>query len=172
MYDAYYSGPLAAMEKASKAKNYQEVLQIMSWLDVTDLPSQYASLTKMHQEALYAEGERLLSEGKPYEAYAYYQQLPENYRSLSSRMQRACYLLLGTWEDKKGNRYIFRGEGVCNLNGEVLFFNVTGYDMYTGETSDALTRTHRLSGVTRNSAWLVDKRGEKDVNIQLTRVKE
>ena len=81
-------------------------------------------------------------------------------------------LLLGTWEDRNGNRYIFRGEGVCNLNGEVLVFNVQGYDVYTGKTADELTRTHRLSGVTRNSAWLVDERGEKDVSINLTRVKE
>ncbi|MDD6050955.1 MAG: hypothetical protein PUC00_06750, partial [Clostridiales bacterium] len=172
MYAQYFSGPMAAVEKASQAKNYQEVLQIMSWLDVSDLPSQYASLTTMHQEALYQEAERLLGEGKPYEAYAYYQQLPEGYRNVSSRMQRACYLLLGTWEDKQGNRYIFRGEGVCNLNGEALYFNIQGYDVYTGQTKDGLTLTHRLGSVTRDSAWLADVRDKQGVSIQLQRVKE
>ena len=144
----------------------------MSWLDVEGLPKQYSALTTMYQDALYQEAERLLGEGKPYEAYAYYQQLPGSYRAVSTRMQRACYLLLGTWEDKNGNRYIFRGEGLCNLNGEVLYFNVQGYDMYTGENAGGLTLTHRLSGITAYSAWLVDERGEKDVNIHLTRVKE
>ena len=172
MYGKYYAGPMAAMETASKAKRYQEVIQIMSWLDVEGLPKQYSALTTMYQDALYQEAERLLGEGKPYEAYAYYQQLPGSYRAVSTRMQRACYLLLGTWEDRNGNRYIFRGEGLCSLNGEVLYFNVQGYDMYTGENAEGLTLTHRLSGITGYSAWLVDERGEKDVNIHLTRVKE
>ncbi len=172
MYHKYYSGPMEAMKSASEKGNHQEVLQIMSWLDVTELPAKYQEMTKLHQAALYAEGNRLFDEGKPYEAYGYYKQLPANYRAMADRLQRPCYLILGAWEDKDGNRYIFRGEGVCNLNGEVLCFTVKGTDMFTGAAADELTKSHRINSVTRNNAWLYDERGEKDVSIRLTRVKE
>ena len=144
----------------------------MSWLDVTDLPARYAALTTMHQEALYLEGNRLFLEGKPYEAWSYYKLLPANYRAMSDKLQRPCYLILGTWQDKNGNRYIFRGEGVCNLNGEKLCFTMDGMDIYTGATTDSLVKTHAVNGVNRTTAWLVDKRGDKDVTIRLDRVTE
>ena len=172
MYDMYYSGPAEAMQKASEAKNYQEVIQIMSWLDMTDAPARYKNLTSLYQEALYQEGNRLFSEGKPYEAYVYYKLLPTTYRAMEEKMQRPCYLILGTWEDRQGNRYIFREEGVCNLNGEVLYFNIVNSSMSTGESADSLTNTHRLNGVNRYNAYLYDKRGDREVTIYLTRVKE
>ena len=172
MYDKYYAGPLAAMEKASKAKNHQEVIQIMSWLDVTNLPAKYASLTTLYQASLYEEGNRLFSEGKPYEAWAHYQHLPKNYRAMADKLQRPCYLLLGTWQDKSGNRYIFRGEGICNLNGETMYFNVLDMDVYTGSAADSLTKTHRLNSINRTTAWFVDERSGKDVIIRLERVTE
>ncbi len=172
MYDLYYSGPAGAMRAASKNKNYQEVLQIMSWLDMTDAPAKYKDLTTLYQEALYQEGSRLFEAGYPYEAYPYFMKLPADYRGLKAKMQRAVYLILGTWEDKEGNRYIFRGEGVCNLNGETLCFNLQGSAMSTGKTAGALTETHRVTGVNRKNAWLYDKRSGKEVAIYLTRVAE
>jgi hypothetical protein len=172
MYDKYYSGPAEAMKKASDAKNYQEVIQIMSWLDMTDVPARYKSLTSLYQEALYQEGNRLFNEGKPYEAYRYYKLLPNTYRAMADKLQRPCYLILGTWEDRQGNRYIFREEGLCSLNGEVLYFNVENNSVFTGEAADTLTSTHRLNGVNRYNAYLYDRRGDKEVTIYLTRVKE
>ena len=44
--------------------------------------------------------------------------------------------------------------------------------MHTGETADGLSATHRLNGVNRYNAYLYDKRGDKEVTIYLTRVKE
>lgn len=172
MYDKYYSGPADAMQKASDAKNYQEVIQIMSWLDMTDAPARYSKLTTLYQDALYQEGNRLFQEGKPYEAYRYYKLLPVSYRGMEEKLQRPCYLILGTWEDRQGNRYIFREEGLCNLNGEVLYYNVEGTNMLTGAAADSLTSTHRLNGVTRYNIYLCDKRGDREVTITLTRVKE
>ena len=144
----------------------------MSWLDVTELPKKYQYLTGLYQEACYQEGNRLFKEGKPYEAYVYYKQLPKDYRAMSEKLQRPCYLILGTWEDKSGNRYIFREEGICNLNGETLYFTMSDTTVYTGETAELMAPTHRVNGVNRTSAWLYDQRGETEVTIHLTRVKE
>ncbi len=172
MYDLYYAGPAEAMRAASKAKNYQEVLQIMSWLDMTDAPARYKDLNELHQDALYQEACRLCDAGYPYEAYPYFMQLPADYRGVKERLQRSVYLILGTWEDKNGNRYIFRGEGVCNLNGEAFCFNVQSSTMFTGKTADNLTATHRLTGVNLTNAWLYDLRSGTEVAIYLTRVAE
>jgi len=172
MQDAYYSGPAEAIAKASKAENWQDVLNIMSWLDVSALPAKYDYLTEMYHEACYNEGNRLFKEGKPYEAYAYYKELPEGYPGMKEKLQKACYLILGTWEDLQGNRYIFRGEGLCNLNGESVFFTIEDTTLYTGKTADGMTATHRITGVNRTHAWLYDQRGEKEVTIYLTRVTE
>ena len=172
MQDAYYAGPAEAMEKAAKAENWQDVLNTMSWLDVTELPSRYSHLTDLYHKACYNEGNRLYNEGKPYEAYVYYRQLPEGYGNMKEKLQKACYLILGTWEDLQGNRYIFRGEGVCSLNGESVLFNIQDTTLYTGKTAETMTATHRITGVNRTHAWLYDQRGEKEVTIYLTRVTE
>ena len=142
----------------------------MSWLDMTDAPKKDQYLTGLYQEACDQEGNRLFLEKKPYEAYAYYKQLPVSYRAMSDKLQNACYLLLGTWEDRDGNLYIFREEGICNLNGETAYFNVVDTKVYTGSAADALTLTHRINGVNRTTAWLIDQRGGREITIKLTRV--
>ena len=91
---------------------------------------------------------------------------------MADKLQRPCYLLLGTWEDANGQRYIFRGEGVCNLNGETMYFTMDGMDILTGKTADALTKTHRLNSINRTTAWFVDERGSKDVIIRLDKAAE
>ena len=113
-----------------------------------------------------------ISEGNPYEAYVYFKQLPTDYRALSETLQRVCYLILGTWEDNQGRRYIFREEGICNLNGETLYFTMEDATIYTGETAALMAPTHRVTGVNRTTAWLFDQRGEKEITIHLTKVKE
>ena len=172
MYDKYYADPAAAMAKAAKNKSWAEVIHIMSWLDMSAAPQKYQYLTGLYQEACYEEGNRLFQEGKPYEAYVYYKQLPENYRQLSDRLHKAAYLILGTWEDVKGNRYIFREEGVCNLSGEKMYFNVIDGSVYTGAAADSLTHTHRITGLNQKSAYLIDLRGESEITIYLTKVTE
>ena len=144
----------------------------MSWLDMSYAPKKYQYLTTLYQEACYQEGNRLFDEGKPYEAYVYYKQLPTNYRAMSERLQKVCYLILGTWEDNQGNRYIFREEGICKLNGEALYFTMEDSTIYTGETADLMAPTHKVTGVNRTSAWLCDLRGEKEVSIYLKRISD
>ena len=79
-------------------------------------------------------------------------------------------IILGTWEDTQGNRYIFREEGICNLNGETLYFTMEDNQIYTGETAALMAPTHQVTGVNRQSAWLFDQRGEKEITIYLTRI--
>ncbi len=171
MNETYYGGPAAAMKKAHDTGDYATVIQIMSWLDTKGMPKKYEYIFPYYEKACYQEGLRLLNAGKPYDALVYFHNLPDNYPGLSEKLQRPCYLILGTWEDLQGNRYIFREEGVCNLGGEVLVFNVNGTDMSTGATAAEMAVTHRLTGVNRTNAWLYDLRGGTEVTIYLTRVK-
>ncbi len=172
MYDKYYADPAAAMANATKNKNWAEVIHIMSWLDMSAAPQKYQYLTGLYQEACYEEGNRLFQADKPYEAYVYYKQLPANFRQLSEKLQKAAYLILGTWEDVKGNRYIFREEGICNLSGETMYFNVIDGGVHTGETVDGLALTHRITGLNQKNAYLIDMRGEDEITIYLTKVQE
>ncbi len=170
MLENYYAGPATAIASAHEKENWAEVIQVMGWLDTTRLPQKYQYLFDLYHNACYKEGNRLYKEQKPYDALRYYKELPDGYGDLNSRMQQPCYLILGTWEDLQGNRYIFREEGVCSLNGENVFFVVDGTSMYTGKQQDMLAVTHRLTGVNRSHAWLYDQRGEKEITIYLTRV--
>ena len=172
MYDKYYADPAAAMANATKNKNYAEVIHIMSWLDMSAAPQKYQYLTGLYQEACYEEGNRLFQAGKPYEALVLYKQLPSDFRQLKDRMQKAAFLILGTWEDVKGNRYIFREEGICNLAGETFYFNVVDGSVLTGKAADDLTQTHRITGLNQKNAYLFDMRGEKEISIYLTKVAE
>ncbi len=172
MYEKYYAGPATAIAQAREAKNWAEVIQVMGWLDTANLPQKYQYLNDLYHEACFNQANQLFLEGKPYDALVYYKQLPDGYGNVSNRLQEACYLILGTWEDLQGNRYIFREEGVCSLNGERLYFIVEDTAMYTGEKQTMMAVTHRLTGVNRSHAWLYDLRGEKEVTIYLTRISD
>ncbi len=44
--------------------------------------------------------------------------------------------------------------------------------MFTGKTEDALTKTHRINGMSRTNLYLCDTRGGTEVILRLTRVEE
>ena len=120
--------------------------------------------------ALDLEGVNLVA-GKPYEALVYYKRIPGYNKEMESDLQKPWYLILGDWTDKNGNPYTFHEDGTCSLNGEELYFTVDGETMYSGETSELMAETHRMTGVNRWNAWLYDKRSGTEVLIYLTRVK-
>ena len=168
MYDSYYGEKAAAAQEAFNNGYYAMCVSILREVDLTDLPSKYAYLRDTYEEACYEEGNRLYEAAQPYAALDYYRDIP-GYRDVNSRLQKACYLLLGTWTDLSGAEYTFREDGTCLMAGEELHFSVDGTNLLTGPSADALSITHRFSGVTKKNAWVYDKRSGTEVTIYLTK---
>ena len=144
---------------------------MLEGIDLTQAPERYAYLKGVEKESCYRLGDQLYEAGQPYEALKWYRRIP-GYKSVDTRLQRGCYLILGSWTDLQNNLYEFREDGTCSLNGEELAFSVMGDVMYTGETATLLAETHRLTGVNRQHAWLYDRRSGTEITIYLTRVEE
>ena len=53
-----------------------------------------------------------------------------------------------------------------------MYFNVIDGTVYTGETAEDLTATHRITGLNQKSAYLIDTRGENEITIYLSKVVE
>ncbi len=170
MYEAYYGNAASILATAREAKNYTHIYLQMRSMDLSHLPQEYAYLEAMYQEACYYEGKRLFDEGRPYEAYACYTELPTSYKDVATILQRPCYLILGAWTDQNGLRYHFEGNGTCTLNGVSYYFTVDGTNISTGKDITQLALTHRLSGVTTKNAMLYDMTGAEEVSRYLTRV--
>jgi len=168
MYDRYYGAIMNPLNLAYNEGRYEEAIGMIDTLDMTDVPEKYAYMKSLYKESCYLLGNRLFDAGKPYEALQWYQRIP-GYKSVDSKLQKGCYLILGSWTDLQGNVYEFYDDGVCRLNGELLSFTIDGDRMYTGETADLLAETHRLTGVNRQHAWLYDLRSGTEITIYLTR---
>lgn len=172
LYDRYYGEACATIQKAMADKDYALAVTLMENMVMTDLPEAYADLPELYQEANYLAGNQLFNAKRPYEALPYYRAIPD-YKDVAERLENPAYLLLGTWR-KGDDLLIFRDDGVCWLNGEKLYFNVTNpYQVMTSPTPDGTyANTHRVHDVTRTMLSLSDMREGLRKNYRLTRVED
>ena len=90
-----------------------------------------------------------------YEALPYYQRIPDFPAVADQKLQRRCYLILGVWQTADGQQTaIFRADGTCSIFGQTLYFAVDGYALKTGAAADALTLTHKLTVLNKDSLTL------------------
>ena len=126
----------------------------------------------MYKEACYQYAEQLYRDGKPYEALPYYQRVGDYRDTLTKKLSRRAYLILGSWTSASGRTAVFREDGTCDLMGEKLYFRVSSFSLYTGETADAMTITHKLSSIDENGMSLRDIRNGGDRVYKFTRSTE
>ena len=168
LYDVYYGDTATLAQQAYDTGSYVECVAVLKTLDMTELPPKYASLTPLYEAACYEAGNQLFDAGDPYGAFPYYQEVSDR-RTVRDRLQRSCYLILGTWVDLNGTVYTFSEDGTLTIGDETLYFAVDGTTLRTGASPDALSDTHRLTGVTQRNAWLFDGRSGTEITIYLTK---
>lgn len=171
LFDAYYAEAAEQAQKAYDSKDYIQCVSVLRALELGDLPEKYAKLPELYQAACFEAGNQLYDAGEPYAALPYYREIP-GYRTVDSRLQRACYLILGTWTDLNGTTYVFSEDGTLTIGGETMYFAVENTTLRTGPSPEALSDTHRLSGVTLRNAWLFDGRSGTEITIYLTKDEE
>ena len=172
-FDGYYAQVLTEAKEAMNAHNYKVVVDVLSQVELTNLPKKYKELDDMFNQANYEYANQLYEEGKPYEALPYYRNIPD-YKDVSTRrLARNCYMVLGKWVSQTGIGMEFRDDGTCLIDGEELFFNVVStYSMNTGVTRERMTLTHKVTYVNEKSLTLRDVRNGANVVIKLTREKQ
>lgn len=170
-YDAYYQEASISAQDAIENGEYALAATLLGHMDLTELPDKYAGLDEIWQEACYQEAQALFAAGKPYEALAYYRQIPD-YRDVAQRLDRTCYLILGQWAAGDGRVYTFREDGTCTLNGENLYFRADVYALSTGDTPDRLSQTHSVSSISADAMTLRDTRPGSVQTLRLTKVAE
>lgn len=171
IYDARYQALAQQADEAMTNGEYALAFTLLETADLTDLPAKYAYLAETRQEAAYQEGERLTAAGQPFAALPYYRAVPD-YKEAAQRLESPCYRLVGTWQDEAGAVYSFNEDGTCTLAGEKLYFSMNGDTISTGEASDALMISHRVSSLADDSATLYDLRLSSVVAVKLTRMKQ
>ncbi len=170
-FDGYYAQVKADADAAMGGKDYKAVVDILSQVELTGLPQKYRELDDMYNLANYNYANELYSDGKPYEALPYYKNILDYKDVTKKRLKRNCYMVLGKWTSKAGVIMEFREDGTCTIDGEELFFNVSGtYSMLTGVTKERLTLTHKVTAVYENDLTLRDIRDGRNSVIKLSRV--
>ena len=155
IYDERYLDVAQQAEAAMESGEYALAFTLLDTADLTDLPAKYVHLPKTRQEAAWLEAERLMDAGLPYEALPYYRAVPD-YKKSAERMNSLCYKIIGNWQDKNGDYYVFNEDGTCLMAGKELFFSVDKYTMSTGESKEEMRITHRISSVNGNGAVIYD----------------
>lgn len=57
--------------------------------------------------------------------------------------------MFGTWESNQGDKFIFRADGTCNINGEELYYIIKNWTFHTGQNANSMSTTYRI--VSNNS---------------------
>jgi hypothetical protein len=140
---------------AYQSGDWKTVVDTLENFDDSNLPLDYQDLKGMYDQACYNYAEELYNAGKVYEALPYYQRIPDFPAVADQKLQRRCYLILGVWQTADGQQTaIFRADGTCSIFGQTLYFAVDGYALKTGAAADALTLTHKLTVLNKDSLTL------------------
>ena len=174
LYDEYFGERAEAAGEAIDNQEYTMAIAILETLKRESLPEKYRNLNAMYEEACLGAGETLYNAGRPYEAKAYFEMIPEN-KKAQRWLGSACYLIIGAWRNRSGETVAeFRADGTCEINGEGFEFLVP--DSYTVRTrktgEEELRTTHRISYLTEERLTIRDVRAGNEKNWELYRVEK
>lgn len=173
---AYYSTAQETVDTAMKNKDYLTVIETLDALDMSALGKEYEGLQDSYNEACYRLANNLYSDGDIYTAYAYYMRVPDYSDVSEKKLNRACYLIFGKWEDSSGeNKMEFRPDGTCFFLGKECYYKVQGqYSLKIGDNPDELNSNYELvSGPSlKNKNLTIRKLPEKKPYYYMTRSPE
>ena len=59
--------------------------------------------------------------------------------------QKMVYMVMGTWETKKGELMSFREDGTCTIEGRNYYYYAPNiYGLHTGDSPDDLSLTYEI----------------------------
>lgn len=166
-YAAYFG---SAAQEARTAADAQAVVRALHGYELKVLGKTYADLADLYADACFELAETLYREGKPYEALPYYQAAGE--KRAADKLSRRAYLILGVWQSSTDKTAEFRTDGTCDLMGEALYFRVNNFSLYTGETPETMTVTHKISVLDKIGMSLRDLRDGQDILFKFTRAND
>ena len=169
--DAYCAAAYETAQNALEQKDYLTVIEALAPLQEGFLTEKYARIPSMYKDACYLYANELYNDHKPFEALKYYKLIPD-YRDVASyRLDKAVYKLMGQWESEKGQKFEFREDGTCDLNGEEAFYYVPNmYAVNTGEEPDPTTVTYEIVSLKQNALTL--RHTKNRTTYRLKRVEE
>jgi hypothetical protein len=174
-YDDYYKDAYETAKQAFADRNWAQVLTALQGLDLDTASTKYSDVKYFWQEAAYQYAEQLYNEDKPYEAYAYYQQLLDYKDVASKKLTRRAYQVIGEWETSKDERFVFRGDGTCEIEGVGQYYTVKNWTLRTGKAANDLDTTYRIVSI-NNAATRMTLRVTRGTNggktYSLSRVTE
>lgn len=157
-------------QKAFEEGKYEEVLEILSDINIDELPSIYNMLKTYYYESNMRIARALINEDRALEAYPYLLKAKSQQKA-KDMLNKNIYKILGTWETSLGVRYSFYLSGTCDLAGQEYLFNMPGaYPIMVGKTEDDMVRMFSFSsGGDKTLRLRIDETGEM---LNLTRVKQ
>lgn len=164
--DAVYGPPAEEARAAAEEGRYARTAYLLSEMDFAALPERYADLAGLYEKACYQAGMALLDAGNAEAAYPYLQRCAAR-RDVAECMNRTAWRILGTWTDGK-HELILRGDGTCAVDGAELLYRLDGYNIETGETTEQMTVTHKLTSIREMRLYVRDVR-DGDVALTLDR---
>lgn len=169
-FTAYYGQVAQAARDAMEQQDYVGVVRVLSGFEMGTLSKTYSDLPTLYAEACYNLAEERYRDGKPMEALPFYQAAGDYRDADVEKLERNVYLILGDWQSVTGKTAVFRMDGTCDLMGEALCYQVQNLRLFTGETSENLVLSHKISSMDKTGMSLRDIRDGQDVVYKFTRV--
>jgi len=157
-YDAYYQESYESAKLALSEKRYGDAVTALSQVSRDNPSEEYADIDEMYNEANYEYANALYADRKPYEALKYYQNIPDYKDVTTSKLDRVCYRILGTWVSSTGIVMEFRDDGTCTLDGKDYYFYARNFSLETGDSADEL-----------KGGWTIHSCNDKTMSLENTR---
>lgn len=160
-FDAYYQESYESAKLALAEKRYGDAVAALSRVSLDTPSAEYADIGDMYNEANYEYANALYADRKPYEALTYYQNIPDYKDVTTSKLDRVCYRILGTWVSSTGIVMEFRTDGTCTLDGKDYYFYARNFSLETGDSPDDL-----------KGGWTIHSCNGKTMSLENTRTKK
>lgn len=152
--DTYYSTAYEKAKTAMDRKQYGVAVDTLSALTMDFLPEEYKELSSMYDEARYQYADKLYSDRKPFEALAYYRQIPGYKDVTTKKLTRLVYRMMGAWRSTySGVEMIFEDDGTCKIDGKSMYYTVGAsgaYALSVGDQPTSLAHTYTILSLSEN----------------------
>ncbi|MDD2647717.1 MAG: hypothetical protein PHI27_13130 [Eubacteriales bacterium] len=164
-YDSFLVGIKSRTDELMAKEDYKGIIDLLSGIDLSDVPGKYSSLLIQKDKAIYSYAEQLYRDKDIFEAYKYYKQIPDYGDVADKKLTRRCYQLFGSWKGVNMTAE-FREDGSCVIDGVEYQFGVQSYGLLLGATRDDMKAIYSIAYVGKSSLTLRNNNSSRDFKMQ------
>lgn len=162
--DEWLRGPWTEAQLDTDLGNYNGVILALEDLWQEKLPSRYADIPKLYEEACLGLAQELIGLDRPLEALPILERIPDN-KTAKKRLNDYVFRIIGRWKETRGTEFVFRRDGTCRIAGTERYFGGKGYEIDVGDEPYPTTAAYSVVSLRGSTLTIKDRASGKTLRL-------